>query len=580
MRWLALALVVRSATTTTCPGTTPTDDTPSPVAGCSFDEDWCGWNATSNEGTRWTLGTETTPTRFTGPNEGVNGTGYAYVEASHPNHPSVVFELTSPLFEAPVSTLSFAYSMYGAAMGSLAVDTYVNAWICDVWLVEGNLGDAAWRSSGVIDVSSATRIRIRAVTGAGAAGDAAVDNVVVTAAPAPSMKPSMSLRPSIAPSRTPGSPTSSPVAAPTPAPITIPETPAPSRKAVVASSSSSKDSKQSEEDALGDPDAASTSGLVYILGGCLLALSCGLLGAVRLKHCNKPKPPLHVELGLKKRSEAGPPPKVQRDEDAMRLRRQELGAMAWSSDESDDDEEAQKRDEENRTALFRRQPSSLETRSQKQPSEDAELERALARAEAAERRRAAGDAELERALAASKVTAAAEASHRARPASPEDMAMSSEDEELEVREHPEFSPQKLALYDDLDRSRRSASPILRVPSPAGGALLSEASIKRAQQSSRASSPRISEASLQRAAKAPSPLFGRSASPFSGDSWGPSAASDGDWPSPEPSPDARPPPPPWTGDASPGSFEARRFSEKADDVAASDGSASSGWPDAT
>ena len=190
----------------------------------------------------------------------------------------------------------------------------------------------------------------------------------------------------------------------------------------------------------------------------------------------------------------------------MRLRRQELGAMAWSSDESDDDEEAQKRDEDNRAALFRRQPSSLETRSQKaraasSDGEDAELERALARAKEAERRRNAGDAELERALAASKVTAAAEASHRARPASPEDMAMSSEDEELEVREHPEFSPQKLALYDDLDRSRRSASPILRVPSPAGGALLSEASIKRAQQSSRASSPRISEASLQRAARA-------------------------------------------------------------------------------
>ena len=147
MRWLALALVVRSATTTTCPGTAPTDATPSPVAGCGFDADWCGWNATSNEGTRWTLGTETTPTRFTGPNEGVNGTGYAYVEASHPNHPSVVFELTSPLFEAPASSLSFAYSMYGAAMGSLSVDTYVDAWVCDVWYVEGNLGDAAWRLS-------------------------------------------------------------------------------------------------------------------------------------------------------------------------------------------------------------------------------------------------------------------------------------------------------------------------------------------------------------------------------------------------------------------------------------------------
>ena len=66
MRWLALALVARSATTTTCPGTIPTDDTPSPVAGCSFDADWCGWNNTSSEGTRWTLGTGTTPTRFTG----------------------------------------------------------------------------------------------------------------------------------------------------------------------------------------------------------------------------------------------------------------------------------------------------------------------------------------------------------------------------------------------------------------------------------------------------------------------------------------------------------------------------------
>ena len=506
-----------------------------PVAGCSFDETWCGWNATSHEGTRWTLGTETTPTRFTGPNDGVNGTGYAYVEASHPNHPSVVFELTSPLFEAPASSLSFAYSMYGAAMGSLSVDTYVDAWVCDVWYVEGNLGDAAWRSSGVIDVSSATRFRIRAVTGAGAAGDAAIDNVVVTAAPAPSMKPSMSLRPSPAPSRTPGSPTSSPISTPTPAPITPETTPAPSTKAVVASSSSSKDDKQSEEDALGDPDAASTSGLVYILGGCLLALSCGLLGAVRLKHCNKPKPPLHVELGLKKRSEAGPPPQVQRDEDAMRLRRQELGAMAWSSDESDDDEEAQRKDEENRTALFRRQPSSLETRSQK----DAELERALARAEEAERRRAAGDAELERALAASKVTAAAEASRRARPASPEDMAMSSEDEEIEIREHPEFSPQKLALYDDLDRSRRSASPILRVPSPAGGR-----SCPRRPSSARSSRRgRRRRASRRLANRRRSSAGPRRPSPATPGARAPRPTTG---PRPSRRPDARPPPPPWHG----------------------------------
>ena len=74
------------------------------------------------------------------------------------------------------------------------------------------------------------------------------------------------------------------------------------------------------------------------------------------------------------------------------------------------------RTKENRTALFRRQPSSLETRSQKDARSWSEPS---ARAEEAERRRAAGDAELERALAASKVAAAAERHVGRRPASPE-----------------------------------------------------------------------------------------------------------------------------------------------------------------
>ena len=250
----------------------------------------------------------------------------------------------------------------------------------------------------------------------------------------------------------------------------------------------------------------------------------------------------------------------------MRLRRQELGAMAWSSDESDDDEEAQKRDEENRTALFRRQPSSLETRSQKARGRRVLTARtrswseALARADggrarAPARRDRAAMRSWRRALAASKGDRGGRGVTSGEPALPEDMAMSSEDEELEVREHPEFSPQKLALYDDLDRSRRSASPILRVPSPAGGALLSEASIKRAQQSSRASSPRMSEAFANRRRSSAGP---RRPSPAIPGARAPRPTATGPR---RPSPDARPPPPPWQGDASPGSFEARRFSGK-------------------
>ena len=53
---------------------------------------------------------------------------------------------------------------------------------------------------------------------------------------------------------------------------------------------------------MGDPDAASTSRAsdLHSSAGATGFVAASLLGAVRLKHCNKPKPPLHVELGLKK----------------------------------------------------------------------------------------------------------------------------------------------------------------------------------------------------------------------------------------------------------------------------------------
>jgi len=556
-RLLCLAV---GAAATTCPATPPTDAAPRPVGGCDFDDSFCGWSGTS--AARWTLGEGATPTRFTGPDGGVNQSRYAYVEASHPNHPAVTFELTSLPFYAPAASMSFHYSMYGAAIGSLAVDAYENGvWRCDVWFVEGDLGDAAWRFSGAIDVGASLRLRLRAVTGNGAAGDVAIDHLdVVGAVSTPSLRPTQvapssppSPKPSPAPTAAPGNPTAAPVLGATPAPVAR----------TVASSNKNDD--DTIEDALSDPDAASAGGLVYLLGGVLLLLSCGLLGAVRLKHCAKPKPPLHVELGLHKPGAADPARDAaarQRRDDEMRLRRQQLGAAAWSSDESGDEEAPRCDEEQERAALFGTAGlQSLETR--------AVAGAALNHGDAAAAP-ARPDARLAAALAdardwdASSDDEVAELVH-CRPVSPEDMCISDDEEELEIREHPEFSPQKLALY-DLDRRSEHPSP----------ALLSGRSLARARASSPARFP-AETPSLPSPALFPAKDEGHSASPWSGDSW-PAGESDGDWPS-SPSPDARPPPPPWQGDASPGSFAARKFSADDDGLSAADGSASSGgWPE--
>ena len=561
-----LCLVVGAAATT-CPATPPTDAAPQPVGGCDFDDSFCGWNGTS--AARWTLGEGATPTRFTGPDGGVNQSRYAFVEASHPNHPAVTFELTSPRFDAPAASMSFHYSMYGAAIGSLAVDAYENGvWRCDVWVVEGDMGDAAWRFSGAIDVGASLRLRLRAVTGNGAGGDVAIDHLdVVGAVSTPSLRPTMvspssppSPKPPPAPTAAPGNPTAAPVLGATPAPVTR----------TVATSKKNDD--DTIEDALSDPDAASAGGLVYLLGGLLLLLSCGLLGAVRLKHCAKPKPPLHVELGLQKPGAADPARDAaarQRRDDEMRFRRQQLGAAAWSSDESGDEEAPRRDEEQERAALFGKAPAGLQSLET--------IARAAHHGDASAAAPARPDARLVAALADAKDWDASSDDEVAglvhcRPASPEDMCMSDDDEELEIREHPEFSPQKLALYDDFDRRSEHPSP----------ALLLGRSLARARASSPARFP-ADEAFPAETSSLPSPaLFpakdeGRSASPWSGDSWT-AGESDGDWPS-SPSPDAPPPPPPWQGDASPGSFAAREFSADDDGLSAADGSASSGgWPE--
>jgi hypothetical protein len=191
--WL---LPLAAARATTCPSAVPTAAptvvTTASNVSCGFDGGWCGWDAgaaVDGASAAWARASGSTTTRNTGPSGDASGAGsYAFVESSYPNHPAVVFELLSPEFAAADVAVSFAYSMYGATTGSLAVDAlrdygwFGDSWDCGLWELSGDQGDG-WRRAEAVVVESALRLRIRATTGDGMTGDMAVDDVAVTFAP-------------------------------------------------------------------------------------------------------------------------------------------------------------------------------------------------------------------------------------------------------------------------------------------------------------------------------------------------------------------------------------------------------------
>jgi len=134
----------------------------------------------------WTNGPAPPPQ--TGPRAAASGTGYVFVSAAFPNYPyqRACLQTAFDFSQAVSPALAFSYHMYGAMMGTLAVDVYDGIWHSNVWSKSGQQQTSAaspWANAIVSLASYAGRspvsIRFRAVTGIGERSDMAIDNVRV-----------------------------------------------------------------------------------------------------------------------------------------------------------------------------------------------------------------------------------------------------------------------------------------------------------------------------------------------------------------------------------------------------------------
>ena len=147
------------------------------------------WVNDSGDNTDWGVETGATTSSSTGPTTGYGGSGqYMYIEASssctanEANLISPCYNLTN-ISSSAEPKLSFAYHMYGADMGSLAVDVSSNlgsTWTT-LWTASGNQGNAWHTKTICLDAyaNSTINIRFRGITGNGYTSDIAIDEVVV-----------------------------------------------------------------------------------------------------------------------------------------------------------------------------------------------------------------------------------------------------------------------------------------------------------------------------------------------------------------------------------------------------------------
>lgn len=147
---------------------------------------------------------------------------YMYVEASSPNFPNTgPFALDTPTFTECVGSVSFAYHMYGAAMGTLQVmESTDGATWAPIWSKTGDQGNSWFEAT--VDASPFVRqLRFEGTTGSNHMSDIAIDGVVVFSSPEechlPTPGPTVSVPPTPLPIPTP---TASPSPAPSSAPTT------------------------------------------------------------------------------------------------------------------------------------------------------------------------------------------------------------------------------------------------------------------------------------------------------------------------------------------------------------------------
>ncbi|WP_394369532.1 GEVED domain-containing protein [Aquimarina mytili] len=155
-----------------------------------FENTLGSWSQSLADDIDWTIDSNGTPSRNTGPSNADQGTYYLYVEASgngtgYPNKQAI---LTSPCFDlstAASATFSFAYHMFGAAnMGSIAVEASSNdgaSWT-SIWSQTGNQGNS-WNTINLNIsqyVGGALKLRFNRVTGSTWQADIAIDDISIT----------------------------------------------------------------------------------------------------------------------------------------------------------------------------------------------------------------------------------------------------------------------------------------------------------------------------------------------------------------------------------------------------------------
>ena len=152
----------------------------------SFEADLEGWQASDSSGSQidsaWQRDSSGTPSSSTGPSFAQNGSYYAYLEATSPNHPSQTFYLTSPSFTEAIQSIEFYYHMYGSTMGTLALEYYDGSDWVEAWSKSGqqhSSDSSSWTQATVSLTGQISQIRFKGTTGSSYTSDMAVDYLTI-----------------------------------------------------------------------------------------------------------------------------------------------------------------------------------------------------------------------------------------------------------------------------------------------------------------------------------------------------------------------------------------------------------------
>ncbi|MEM1000210.1 MAG: T9SS type A sorting domain-containing protein [Bacteroidota bacterium] len=152
-----------------------------------FESDFGFWRQETDEDFNWSRRSGGTGSLNTGPSAAAEGSYYAYIESSSPNHPDKKAGLVSACFPLAFSGLEspelrFKYHMYGETMGTLTLQILPDGestWTT-IWSQSGDKGDE-WRQAAVdlrpFIANNIVQFRFIGITGNSYTGDMAIDDI-------------------------------------------------------------------------------------------------------------------------------------------------------------------------------------------------------------------------------------------------------------------------------------------------------------------------------------------------------------------------------------------------------------------